>query len=59
MVENTTIEAQTLTEDIADYNRKLDVLIGKLEQWKMELLDVQSKFAEKFHFYVPKHLSLI
>ena len=45
-IEDKSIEEKSLTEDIAEFNRKLDVAIGNLEQWKTDLLNVQEEFVK-------------
>jgi hypothetical protein len=41
------VEAKTLTQDIEEFNRKIDVALGQLTEWKSRLLAIQEEFIEK------------
>ncbi len=40
-------EVKTLTEDITEFNKKLDIAIEELHKWKTHLFSLQEEFVEK------------
>lgn len=47
MSEEEIIEAKSLTEEISEFNRNIEIAIGQLTQWKSNLLNIQDEFVEK------------
>ena len=41
------VESKTLTEDINEFNQALEDSIAKLNDWKINLLNIQEQFVEK------------
>lgn len=42
-----TVEAKTLTEDITEFNQKLERAIEDLNTWKTNLANLQEMFVDK------------
>jgi len=42
-----TVEAKTLTEDITEFNQKLEKAIEDLNTWKTNLANLQEMFVDK------------